>query len=372
MNAPQSDCQTGLTDLPRDQSAICNLKSAIWLHRFAALLVIATFALLALGGTVTSHGYGLAVPDWPTTYEHNMFLFPPSMWVGGIFWEHTHRLMGSLVGFLTIALAVWLWLTQKHRPWLRWFGVAMLLMVIVQGVMGGLRVTQDPTSPVLAIGLATVHGITAQLFLCGAVLAAAATGRFWLKRAKRGSWSINKPCAALLLILLIQLTLGSAMRHTGSGLAIPDFPSAYGQVIPPMTAQGIEAAADRVLPADADVEAYPQPWQVGVHFAHRVWAGVVIAATMFVIAKIAPANERSISFIVMAIVAVLLVQLGLGASVIWTGRHPQMATAHQMMGAVLMALVTWLTVRVSIVGVPGAPVQEPNCEPRLNMQGAGA
>ena len=74
-----------------------------WLHRFAVLLVIATFALLALGGTVTSKGVGLSVPDWPTTYDHNMFLFPTSLWIGGIFWEHTHRLLASLVGLSHLA-----------------------------------------------------------------------------------------------------------------------------------------------------------------------------------------------------------------------------------------------------------------------------
>src|ERR1041384_3868077 len=79
-----------------------------WLHRFAWLLATATLALLGLGGLVTSHGVGMAVPDWPNSYGYNMFLFPPSEWVGGIFYEHTHRLVASTVGLLVVFLTRWL------------------------------------------------------------------------------------------------------------------------------------------------------------------------------------------------------------------------------------------------------------------------
>src|ERR1700759_3767616 len=89
---------------------------------------------------VTSKNVGLAVPDWPTTFGYNMFLFPVSKWVGGIFFEHTHRLVASTVGFLTIILAIWLW-REDSRPWVRRLGIAALAGVILQGVLGGLRVT---------------------------------------------------------------------------------------------------------------------------------------------------------------------------------------------------------------------------------------
>src|SRR6185295_5356358 len=112
-----------------------------WLDRFAWLTEGATFLLLGLGGLVTSHEAGLAVPDWPTTYGYNMFFFPFSKWKGGIFYEHTHRLVASLVGFLTVILAVWLWLKEARR-WMRRLGTAALLAVILQGILGGLRVTE--------------------------------------------------------------------------------------------------------------------------------------------------------------------------------------------------------------------------------------
>src|ERR1700709_1018762 len=105
-----------------------------WLHRFALLTAIISLALIGLGGLVTSHGVGMAVPDWPTTYGYNMFLFPVSKWVGGIFYEHTHRLVASIVEFLTIVLAILIWRADQRR-WLRNLGFAALGAVILQGVL---------------------------------------------------------------------------------------------------------------------------------------------------------------------------------------------------------------------------------------------
>src|SRR5258706_10262683 len=100
-----------------------------WLNRFAFLTAIVTFGLIAIGGLVTSHGVGMAVPDWPTTYGYNMFLFPISKWVGGVLYEHSHRLMASLVGLLTSILAIWMWVREAHSKE-RWLGVGTILLVL--------------------------------------------------------------------------------------------------------------------------------------------------------------------------------------------------------------------------------------------------
>src|ERR1700754_2265798 len=109
------------------------------LHRFAKLVAACTVILVLAGSFVTSTGSGLSVPDWPTTYGWNMFTFPPSKWVGGIFYEHGHRLIASTVGFLTIVLSAWLWFTERRR-WLRWLGISALVAVVAQGILGGLTV----------------------------------------------------------------------------------------------------------------------------------------------------------------------------------------------------------------------------------------
>ena len=141
-----------------------------WPHRLAVILACATFPLLFIGGLVTSLGVGLAVPDWPTTFGYNMFLYPWSKMIGGIFYEHSHRLVASCVGLLTIALALTLWL-KEPRPWLRWLGVAALALVIVQGVLGGLRVVL--LQPTLAI----IHACFAQAFFALTVSLALFTAR---------------------------------------------------------------------------------------------------------------------------------------------------------------------------------------------------
>src|SRR5262249_57170157 len=112
--------------------------SSPFLHGFSKLAAGWTILLILAGSLVTSHGAGLSVPDWPTSYGWNMFTFPPSMWVANILYEHGHRLVASTVGFLTIILAVWLWFAE--RGWLRWLGVVALGTVVAQGVLGGLTV----------------------------------------------------------------------------------------------------------------------------------------------------------------------------------------------------------------------------------------
>ncbi|MBA3609426.1 MAG: hypothetical protein H0W43_13120 [Chthoniobacterales bacterium] len=139
-----------------------------FLHRFAWFLVGATLLLICSGGMVTSKGVGLAVPDWPTTFGYNMFFFPVSKWVGGIFFEHTHRLIASLIGFLSIVLALWLAFSKTARciKTLDWVSLGA---VILQGVLGGLRVT------LLKDQIGIFHACLAQAFLGLLVVIALAT-----------------------------------------------------------------------------------------------------------------------------------------------------------------------------------------------------
>src|SRR3954468_20699911 len=182
-----------------------------WLHRFAVLTAVATLALIGIGGLVTSHEAGMAVPDWPTSYGYNMFLFPVSKWVGGIFYEHTHRLLASGVGMLTTALMVWLWVKEERR-WLRWLGVVAFLAVAGQGVLGGLRVTLYKQE------LGIFHAALAQVFLlCVCSIALFLSAR-WKKLVSIGpSVRFHEFFRPLLLgaaiLIFVQLILGATMRH---------------------------------------------------------------------------------------------------------------------------------------------------------------
>src|SRR6478752_842322 len=113
-----------------------------WLNRFACLTAVVTLVLVGIGGLVTSHGAGMAVPDWPNTYGYNMFFFPISKWMGGIFYEHSHRLIASGVGFLTTILAVWLF-GYKSRKLLRGIGIVFFVIGIVLAIWKPARLAED-------------------------------------------------------------------------------------------------------------------------------------------------------------------------------------------------------------------------------------
>ena len=186
-----------------------------WPHRLAVALACATFPLLFIGGLVTSKGAGLAVPDWPTTFGHNMFLYPWSKMIGNIFYEHSHRLVASFVGLLAIALAVTFWLRER-RAWLRWLSFIALGLVITQGVLGGLRVV------LLESTLAIIHACLAQAFFALTVALALFTSCEWRSetieaRIADGGrlWRLGAMTTAF---IYIQVIFGAVLRHTGERL----------------------------------------------------------------------------------------------------------------------------------------------------------
>ncbi len=194
------------------QSAADGASVSVWPHRLAVMTACATFPLLFIGGLVTSKGAGLAVPDWPTTFGYNMFLYPWSKMVGNIFYEHSHRLVASGVGLLTIVLALSLWL-QEHRNWLRWLGVTALVLVVIQGVLGGLRVI------LLEHSLAIVHASLAQAFFALAVSLALFTSAEWREkttdRPLADTGRLRRLAAVTTGLIYLQVFFGAVLRHTG-------------------------------------------------------------------------------------------------------------------------------------------------------------
>src|SRR5438876_5424901 len=143
------------------------------LHVFAALVAASTLLLIFAGGLVTSTGSGLAVPDWPNTYGWFMFSFPLDKMVGGIFYEHGHRLIASTVGFLIVVLAVWLWHAERRR-WVRRLGYLALAAVITQGILGGITVLWY-----LPDAISIAHASLAQIVFCLTTAIALVTSNGW-------------------------------------------------------------------------------------------------------------------------------------------------------------------------------------------------
>ena len=187
-----------------------------WLHRFACFLAFATFILIIAGASVTSHHAGLAVPDWPTTYGQFMFSFPRAKWVGNIFYEHGHRLIASIVGMLTIVLALWL-VRQEPRRWMRYLGIAALAVVIAQGILGGLTVKLMLPPPI-----SIAHASLAEAFFCIAVALAFFTSpRFvqGLPTAEVASAKlVRRATLASTITAYVQVILGATVRHSEFGL----------------------------------------------------------------------------------------------------------------------------------------------------------
>lgn len=283
---------------------------------------------------MTSKNVGLAVPDWPTTFGYNMFLFPVSKWVGGILFEHTHRLMGSLVGFLTIILAVWLWLNEDRR-WLRKLGVIAVIGVILQGVLGGLRVTMMKDQ----IGI--FHACVAQAFLGLLVFIALATTRSWssLTNLDLGlqKLSANKALAiAITVAIYFQLALGATMRHQHRDLAILDFPTANGAWIPDTSAAALAKINTwRDTRALSDVTAF----QIWLQMAHRFLALIIAIAIISFCGRVWKDSQASLILKRLSLLWVILVccQIALGAWVIWSNKAADVATAHVALGAVMLS-----------------------------------
>jgi heme a synthase len=173
------------------------------LHTYAVITAGATFVLLLFGALVTSNDAGLSVPDWPLSYGT---INPPM--VGGIVYEHSHRVVATFIGILTIGLAVWL-ARRETRRWVRRLGYIALALVIVQGLFGGATVLLG-----LPPAVSVIHATLAQTFFCLTVVIAVVTSRHWTdERAPLRSYVLPLATTA---VLFMQLILGAILRHAGT------------------------------------------------------------------------------------------------------------------------------------------------------------
>ena len=293
------------------------------LHGLSWLLFLSTLCLLYAGALVTSTGSSLAVPDWPLAYGE---WFPPM--VGGILYEHGHRLVAMWVGFLTAAIAGVCWLGRfKHS--LRRLSLGMLVLVVFQGLLGGITVLF-----LLPKVVSIAHAVTAQVyFLCTVALVQQTAPKGFFTQpldptAVSSAQTIGVWAQWLCVALIVQLIFGAAVRHFGAGLVIPDFPLSYGKLFP------------------AEVfSAFP----VFVHFLHRSFAYVVVVLAVSV--SIFGLTRRSLhtvlGFWFAAIIVLVIIQFSLGASIIWLQRPLHVTSFHVLNGALLLACVwvVWLRCR---------------------------
>jgi heme a synthase len=344
------------------------------LHWYAVVAAASVSLLICSGGLVTSHDAGMAVPDWPNTFGYNMFLFPVSRWVGGVFFEHTHRLIASTVGLLTVILCIALFIVEERR-WVKTLGVIAVAAVVVQGILGGLRVTENNA----VLGL--FHGCLAQSFFALMATIALVTSRFWERLEQAGTvgneatnrTSMQRPvglaseaalhkspltshlslltsCRRWVLVVtgmvFLQLVLGASMRHSHAGLSIPDFPLNYGHLFPPLD----PASIDKINQArGAAAQPYTSAWLILLQYIHRIWAVLIVAGLVFTAVRLLRNRFLPLFFRRCASVWILLVfvQFCLGAWTVLSNKAADIATAHVFCGALTLMLGVLLAVSLS-------------------------
>lgn len=306
------------------------------LFAYSALVAVSTAVLIFAGGMVTSNAAGLSVPDWPTTYGWFMFSFPVDKWVGGIFYEHTHRLIASTVGMLIVILAIWLWRAERRR-WVRNLGYIALAAVVTQGILGGITVLWYLPDPI-----SIAHASLAEIVFCLTVSIALVESPGWKRAyvappaARHGRQSHGAAAAtpndrvlqtlaiASVAMIYLQILMGATMRHTNAGLAIPDFPLAFGHLIPP----------------------HWDP-KIAIHFAHRVGA---LFVTVFLVATTGHVfyhhrNRRELVRPSILLLVLLAIQITLGALTVLSGKQPLINSFHVVTGASVFVTSVVLALR---------------------------
>lgn len=293
---------------------------------FAAIGTAWVFVLVTLGAFTTSIGAGMAFADWPLSNGS----LNPEGWLSNLsyFAEHSHRLSAGVMSTVMIVLAAWLWRTEA-REWLRrlaWFGVGL---VLAQALVGGLRVLLDRyhiDTLETSVGrlFAMLHAVLAQLFVCTLIAIAVACTRGWRERRVPAGLATRRVGLACCVLLFVQLAIAAVMRHSAAGLAIPTFP--------------YSTADHHWLPAEWD-------FRVAIHFAHRVMAAVLALALPFFtfVVRRDRASTLAMRAAASALLSLLVLQILLGAEIIWTYRKPEMTTAHVLVGALTLATTFWLT-----------------------------
>ncbi len=279
------------------------------LHRFAVFTACATLLLIVAGGLVTSTESGLSVPDWPLSYGR---LMPPM--VGGIFYEHGHRMVATAVGLLTVALALWL-ARREPRAWVRRLGYAALAAVVAQGVLGGLTVLF-----LLPTAISVAHACLAQTFFCLVVALAVVTSPRWRDGRVAETSPVSRIGTAAVAAIFVQLLIGAVMRHDKAGLSIPDFPLAFGRMVPE-------------IPSFA----------VAIHYAHRVWALVVAGLVVACLVSAVRSRRAGLARAGVGLALLVVVQIALGGATVLTRKAVPVATAHVATGALLLATALALT-----------------------------
>ncbi len=315
------------------------------LRRFSKFLCAITLFLILLGALVKSTESGLSVPDWPTTYGKFMFAYPLNKMAGGIKYEHTHRMLASIVGFLTLILTLWLLCIKTLPVWIKRLGIFTFLIVVAQGVLGGLTVKLF-----LPVWLSTVHGVLAQTFFLMVIFIAYALSMERHHRWNMEDETYNPRILRLVIILMvmiyIQLIIGNIMRHAQAGLAVPDFPTMGGTIFPAFDQAWLNKINAHLFENNL---APVTMGQVFVHLLHRFWALLILINILWLnhIAYKESLNRPLLLKTLYWLNITVILQISLGISTVLAHKEVYTTTLHVTMGAIVLGLSFLMVLRAS-------------------------
>ncbi len=304
-----------------------------------------TLFLIFLGALVKSTESGLSVPDWPTTYGKFMFAYPLNKMAGGIKYEHTHRMLASIVGLLTLIFTLWLLCIKIMPVWIKRLSISAFLTVVLQGVLGGLTVLFF-----LPVWLSTFHGVLAQTFFLIVIFIAYALSmerhHRWNMEDETYNPRILRLAILLMVMIYIQLIIGNIMRHAQAGLAVPDFPTMGWTFFPTFD----QAWLNRINAYLFENNLAPVTMgQVGAHLLHRFWALLILINILWLnnIAYKECLNRPLLLKTLYWLNITVILQITLGISTVLTHKEAYTTTLHVTMGAIVLGLSFLMVLRAS-------------------------
>lgn len=288
-------------------------------HLIIAATVVVTLVLLLLGSVVHATESSLACPDWPTCFGTMM----PAM-EGGVFWEHSHRLVAGLVLLLWVGATAAAWRAEEERPWVRWAAVAGLGLLLGQAVLGGLTVIYRLPDPI-----SVSHLGAAYLFLGLAVALTVVTSPRWGRRPPHPPGDdrfFGRGAAAMAALVFLQSLLGAWVRHADAGMACIEFPFCRGEVLPELAGQPLLA----------------------LHWSHRM-AGIAVGIAVVTFAVAAVVRLRSPAYRTLAVAAgaAAVAQAALGYFSVATILGVTAVSLHTLFAALLIAILVGGAVRAA-------------------------
>ena len=313
------------------------------IHILAIFTMLLTFFLIFVGALIKSTEAGLSVPDWPTTFGQNMFLFPYSSMVGGIFYEHSHRLIASLVGFCILLNTILIQFSNFYKL-VKIISVISLCAVITQGILGGLTVLYF-----LPAWLSASHGTLGQTTFCLTIILAIITSPKWTKEnSSKLNYKIKRLSFISVALVWLQLIIGTVVRHTESALVALDFPKINDTWIPAFDQKSIDKINYERFVQNFDFILNLDPITSGqllIHFTHRSFGYIIFLFMVyycFILYKKSSFKTTPIILIVL-----IITQIALGALTVLYKKEFIITSLHVSNGAAILGILVYLCLNIN-------------------------